>query len=48
MTDTIRLTLDDADAQAAFAELVKRATDMTPLLRKIVGHVADAAYVPWK
>lgn len=43
MTDAIHLTLDDGAAQAAFAELVKRATDMAPLLRKIVGHVADAS-----
>ena len=43
MTDTIKITLDDAETQAAFAELNRRSTDMTGLMRRITGHMADAA-----
>lgn len=43
MTDTITITLDDEQAQAAFAKLVKRGTDMTGLMRKVAGHLADVA-----
>lgn len=43
MTDTIKITLDDAETQAAFAELNRRSTDMTELMRRITGHMADAA-----
>jgi len=43
MTDTITLTLDDAAAQAAFADLAKRCTDMTPLMRRIAGHLQSVA-----
>lgn len=43
MTDTITITLDDEQAQAAFAELVKRGTDMTGLMRRVGGHLADVA-----
>lgn len=43
MTDTITITLDDEQAQATFAELARRCTDMTGLMRKIGGHLADVA-----
>lgn len=43
MTDTINITVDDAAARAVFAELVRRGTDMQPLLRKAVGHLVDVA-----
>lgn len=41
MTDSITVTLDDERAQAAFAELIKRGTDTTGLMRHVGGHLAD-------
>lgn len=43
MTDTITVTLDDEQAQAAFAALIKRGLDTTELMRKAAGHLADVA-----
>ena len=43
MTDTITITLDDEQAQRAFAQMIQRAEDMTPLMRRIAGHLADVA-----
>ena len=42
MTDTVTITIDDAEARALFAELVRRGTDMTALMRKAAGHLASA------
>lgn len=43
MTDTIRITLDDQQAQAAFAALIERLRDLSPLTKKWAGHLADAS-----
>lgn len=43
MSDNITITLDDEQAQAAFAELARRGTDMTGLMRRVAGHLADVA-----
>ncbi len=42
MTDAIHITLDDAQARAAFKALRQRLTDMSPLMKKAAGHLADA------
>jgi len=43
MTDTITISLDDEQAQAAFAELIRRGNDMTGLMRRAAGHLAAVA-----
>lgn len=43
MTDTIIITLDDEQAQAAFGELLRRAEDTTGLMRRVAGHLEDVA-----
>lgn len=42
MADSIEITIDDKAVQAAFARLRDLANDMTPVMRKAAGHLADA------
>lgn len=43
MADTFTVSFDDKEAQAALAELARRGADMTELMGKWAGHLADAA-----
>jgi phage virion morphogenesis protein len=40
---TLTITVDDADLRAAFARLAQLGADMTPIMKKAAGHLADAA-----